>query len=392
MMDTKRYKVLWLDDEYNREELDHIPRKAKKAGIDLIGFSSATEGVEELERRHAQYDAVILDGLFFEEEGSSGDAVDEAALIAVKNALVALTARTGEVLPEFVLSGQPSILSESNSVLRVHKVPRVYDKNNDADFDALWADIKTAADNCLDTQIRHRYQRVFDVCTERYIGATAASELLSILRRENDEGFVQDASTQINAIRKIVEDLFRACHREGLVPDAFVQGSLKLNETCRFLGGMPQLGFQVRNGIVPRTVADLLDSTLTIAQPASHRLHVDEHVRLVHSPYLLYATVYMLLDVLLWFKIFVDERAQLEDDAPLFEAVLAGTVGASLYTGALERDGYGNYHCGEYSITPNQIMDRYVIGDMLAISIANENTSMRNRHLYPKFATRFNKA
>lgn len=384
MEPLKPLQVFWIDDQH--EEMLSFKVQAEQYGIILHPFTSAEEGLPVLGERLDFFDAVLFDALFFQrkDQVSGTEEVDGlSAAIATVNQL-----KHRKAFTPFILTGQERL--DTDKTFKA-SFGEFYSKRDPLDVLRLFKDIRFAAEAMEDTQIRHRYQRVFEICTERYIGATAACELLSILRRENDAGFIQEASTQINAIRKIVEDLFRACHREGLVPDAFVRGSLKLNETCRFLGGMPQLGFQVRNGIVPRTVADLLDSTLTIAQPASHRLHVDEHVGLVHSPYLLYATVYMLLDVLLWFKIFVDERVVHEDNAPLFEVVPTGTVGSSLYIGALERDGFGNYHCGEYSITPNQIKDRYELGDMLAISIADENTSTRNSHLYPKFAKRFNK-
>jgi len=99
----------------------------------------------------------------------------------------------------------------------------------------------------------------------------------------------------------------------------------------------------------------------------------------------------MLLDVLLWFKGFVDERSRGATEH-LFERVEQSTNGSVLFEGPIERDGSDNYHCGEYSITPNQVNGRYELGDVICITIAEENTSTRNMHLYPKFAKRFRKA
>lgn len=379
--------VFWIDDQHEEAPMVNFKVQAEQYGIILHPYTSAEEGLPALESRLDFFDAVLFDALFFQRKNQvSGteevDGLSEA--IAKVNQL-----KHRKAFTPFILTGQERL--DGDKTFRA-TFGEFYSKRDPEDVKRLFKDIRLAAEAMADTQIRHRYHRVFDVCTERYIGEAAASELMSILRRENDDAFIHDAATHINAIRKIVEDLFRACNREGLVPDAFVKCSLKLNETCRFLGGMPELGYQVRNGIVPRMVGELLDKTLSIAQPASHRLHVDVHMRSVRSPYLLYATVYMLMDVLLWFKDFTDGRVQHGDGEPLFDTVQAGAVGAALHTGPLERDGFGNYHCGEYSITPNQINGKHELGEMITITIAEQNNSPRNSHLYPKFAKRFHKA
>lgn len=387
MEPLKPLNVFWIDDQHEDAPMVNFKVQAEQYGVILHPYASAEEGLPVLAERLELFDAVLLDALFFQrkDQVSGTEEVDAlSTAIAKVNQL-----KHRKAFTPFILTGQESLNGDKTFKATFGEF---YSKDNPKDVQRLFKDIRRAAEAMADTQIRHRFHRVFGVCTDRYIGEAAAGELMSILRRENDEAFAQDAVTHINALRKIVEDLFRAGNREGLIPDAFVQGAVKLNETCRYLGGMPEMGYLVRKDVVPRVVGELLDKVLSIAQPASHRLHVDEHMRMVRSPYLLYATVYMLMDVLLWFKDFVADRAQHTDQAPLFESVQAGAVGAALHTGPLERDGFGNYHCGEYSITPNQINGRHELGEILAITIAEENTSPRNSHLYPKFAKRFRKA
>lgn len=336
MKDDKQYRVLWFDDEHDAEKLDHIPKKARKAGIELIGFASAAAGVDELDRHYAQYDAVIIDGLFFEEEGSSGDAVDEVALIVVKNALVALASRTGVVLPEFVLSGQPSILSEANSVLKAHKVPRVYDKNNDADFDALWSDIKLATDQRADTQIRHRYQRVFDVCTERYIGTGAAEHLLTILRNVNcdDSGLPDDL--YFNHLRKCLEWLFRAAAKQGLLHAKCIDAKGEVNLRCSslFMAGkeVHVLAVKCTKTHFPPLVADHVKYILDVTNAHSHtdsweqeqcKLQLENYRESIYSPYLLFGLTFMMMDVLLWYKHYADNNPDVATNQGLWEPLVA---------------------------------------------------------------------
>jgi cold shock CspA family protein len=318
MSDEMRYRVLWFDDDHAAEKLDHIPKKARKAGIDLVGYASAAAGEQELMTNHRKYDAVILDGLFFEEEGMSGDAVDESALVKVKNTLLALAAQTHDILPEFVLSGQPSVLSEANAVLKVHKVSKVYDKNSDEDIAKLWLDIKAAAADREATQIRHRYQRVFEICTERYIGDAAAEHLLTILRNVNGVDSELKDDLYFNHLRKCLEWLFRAANRQGLLHDECIaKGEVNLRCSSLFMAGkeVNVLGVKCAKAHFPPLIAEHVRYILDVTNAHSHtesweqeqaRMQLEQYRATVRSPYLLFSLTFMLLDVLLWYKQYAD--------------------------------------------------------------------------------------
>jgi len=379
--------VFWIDDQHEEQAMLSFKVQAEQYGIILHPYASAEEGLPMLEERLHLYDAVLFDALFFErkDQVSGTEEVDGlSTAIAKVNQL-----KHRKAFTPFILTGQPRLDGDKTFKATFGVF---YRKGDPKDVQRLFKDIRAAAEAMTDTQIRHRHQRVFDVCTPEYIGQTAGRELLGILRRENDDTFIEDAATHINSIRKIMEDLFRACHRVGLLPDTFVHGTIALNETGRFLSGIPERAYQVQNGIVPKMVGELIENILSVAQPASHRLHVDEHMARVRSPYLLYSTTYMLLDVLLWFKNFADERGAGTAVGPFFVKQEQANGAALLAEGPIERDAFGNYHCGQYSITPIQLNGRYKLGDVIAITIAENNTSTRNMHLYPKFAKRFRKA
>ena len=69
--------------------------------------------------------------------------------------------------------------------------------------------------------MRHSYKRVFDVCTENYIGEYAGQDLLNLLK-VNDE---TNIDSHFNTIRKIVEDLFTAFSKFRLLPIEFITPS-----------------------------------------------------------------------------------------------------------------------------------------------------------------------
>lgn len=376
----KTYKVLWFDDEY--ESLDGIWREARDADIELDGVSSAEEGIDKLENNYDAYDAVLVDGLFHSKKGMSGKGYNPVAAGEVGRKLSALEVSKGHI-PTFLLSGQPDFRDNENGIIQTLGYDRCYDKNEN--LDELWKNLKKEADDRLDTQIRRRFQSVFEVCT-KHIGGTSATDLLGMWKLLDASGDYKETKKFFGAIRQIMEGLFTACNRIGLVPNAFMPASAALNETGRFLGGQREVrGYGLEPDVVPRVVGDLIDAILKMTQRGSHRnAGVDEHLAIVQSPYLLQGVAYMLMDVLLWFQVFKDAT----HTGPFFKEV--ESTAPVIHTGPIERDENGNCHCGEYSIAPTY-MKGYEVGDTIRIMGAVKNEYSHTCNLYPQFAKRFHK-
>ncbi|WP_282773597.1 hypothetical protein [Phaeodactylibacter xiamenensis] len=302
-MEEPLYNVLWIDDEH--ETLTSTKGRAKRNGINLIPFKSFSSGISELERNYPQYDGVLLDAKFFENEDDEPGTEDTFVSFRAKERILQLP-KTFEI---FVLTGQAEAYED-----RTFKkaFTRVYEKGKDEDVTQLFKDIKSAAKNHIDTQLRHEYKRVFEVCTVRYIGEYAGQDILKLLK-VNDESNID---LHFNAIRKIVEDLFIAFHKFGLLPLEFVSPGVSLNESSKFLqgkrgNGLPfiEKGYQnLEETHLPSQIAYYLKSILSVAQAGSHRSSIDEHVREVRTPYLFKSVFFQLLDVIAWFKIYVDSN------------------------------------------------------------------------------------
>ncbi len=73
MTQTKmmKYRVLWFDDKF--KELEIIKEGALLESILLIGYDNAADGIKELESNISLYDAVLIDGLFYERSGQNDD-------------------------------------------------------------------------------------------------------------------------------------------------------------------------------------------------------------------------------------------------------------------------------------------------------------------------------
>lgn len=301
------YNILWIDDQHLT--LAGTKGRAKRHGINLIAFKSLNGGMSELERNYPFYDGVLLDAKFFENEDETEGSEDTVNVHRAKEQLLQLKKK----FEVFVLTGQAEAYDDKTFKKAFTKV---YKKGSDDEIDRLFADIKEAAASQEDTQLRLSYKRVFDVCTEKYIGEYAGQDILNLLKVE-DESNIED---YFNSIRKIIEDLFFAFHKFNLLPDEFVKPNLAINQSSIFLAGLEQN--DRADGIykqhrhleethLPTQISHYLRSILAVTQSGSHRSHIDDHVRAVKTPFLLKSVFYQLLDVIVWFKMYVDSNPKI---------------------------------------------------------------------------------
>ena len=297
------YNILWIDDEH--ETLTGTKGRAKRNGINLIPFKSLNSGMNELERNFPFYDGVLLDAKFFENEDDVKGTEDTYNVHRAKERLLQLKKK----FEVFVLTGQAEAYEDKTFKKAFTKV---YKKGSDEEIDRLFSDIKVAAATQEDTQIRHSYKRVFDVCNEKYIGELAGQDILNLLK-VNDETNIDN---HFNAIRKVVEDLFIAFNKFNLLPAEFVNPGVALNESSKFLAGkgsdgslFSEKGYQhLEETHLPKQIAFYLRSILSVTQAGSHRSDIDLHVKTIKTPYLLKSVFFQLLDVIAWFKMYVDSN------------------------------------------------------------------------------------
>lgn len=297
------YNILWIDDEH--ETLTGTKGRAKRNGINLIPFKSLNSGMDELSRNDSYYDGVLLDAKFFENEDDVKGTEDTYNVHRAKERLLQLKKK----FEVFVLTGQAEAYEDKTFK---KAFTRVYKKGSDEEIDRLFADIKEAAAIQEDTQIRHSYKRVFEVCNEKYIGEFAGQDILNLIK-VNDES---NLDNNFNAIRKVVEDLFVAFHKFNLLPVEFVIPGIALNESSRFLAGkgsdgslFSEKGYQhLEETHLPKQIAFYLRSILSVTQAGSHRSEIDLHVKTIKTPFLFKSVIFQLMDLLAWFKMYVDSN------------------------------------------------------------------------------------
>uniref|UniRef100_UPI00404743A5 hypothetical protein n=1 Tax=Algoriphagus sp. TaxID=1872435 RepID=UPI00404743A5 len=303
------YNILWIDDEH--EMLAPTKGRAKRNGINLIPFKSLNGGMSELERNYPFYDGVLLDAKFFENEDDVKGAEDTYNVHRANERLLQLKKK----FEVFVFTGQAEAYADKTFK---KAFPKVYKKGSDEETDRLFVDIKKAAISQEDTQLRHLYKRVFDVCSEKYVGEYAGQDILNLLKVQDESNI----DNHFNAIRKIIEDLFSAFHKFNLLPTEFVTPNVALNQSSIFLAGQEQNDktdprykqhCHLEETHLPVQIVYYLKNILAVTQSGSHRSYIDHHVQLVKTPFLLRSVFFQLLDVLVWFRIYVDSNPKTQN-------------------------------------------------------------------------------
>lgn len=310
---TQKINVLWIDDEHLTESSQLFVELANSEGIILNGYDSFEGGFEALEKDPSNFDAVLLDAMFFEARGQQKGSADLKGLGKAVARLNQLSSNYD--LPFFILSGQTKL--EKNDVFE-ETYGRHFRKGDDNDINLLFEAIRDAVDAKEDRRIQYLFPRVYEICSDQFLKRDSWQHLAPILKSITRQDPSFDHSLYFNQLRIILEHLFRLCHRRGLLPDACIdKGKVILQGSSMTLSGkaVPKLGIQERAAVFPEIVSVAVRRILEYCNEASHSdangagKQLEEFRRTVRSPYLLYSLTFDLMDVLLWLKDFLDHKA-----------------------------------------------------------------------------------
>lgn len=297
----RTYKVIWFDDEHER--FQPIKDEAKLEDVQLIGYSNSKEGTPELRNNYKDYDAVILDGLFFKEEGQKGTDIDQTAFGEVAKVLTELKAK-GIVLPWFIYSGQPSFVKDKNDLLEVLKDKtfangKVFDKSKDQDFKELLAEIKKAADSNPERIIKINNPEIFSIFEEGILTDEVESQLMSLFKKPfyNDRAELKAILTNI---RSVQESVFLKLEGINILPK-----NLTFINKVKHLSGNKNAA----NGWNPTTneyqtseIENLQKWIYLTCGTYIHHLEQAHYTGSVISNYAVQSMFSGLLELLLWFK------------------------------------------------------------------------------------------
>lgn len=282
-----KYNVLWLDDQYDSDELQEIADKAyDNYSIKLVGFKSGEEGIyeiEKFERKEVHYDAILFDARFFEKKGASAGSEDVKGLKAVTKKLDQLEGK-GILIPRFILSGKTTL---SKDEIFIDTYGEFYSKHKQEDINKLFEDICKAADEKEETIIRVKYKDVLATCSAAFIGAKNEGAVVKILLGYEKGDFANP--DYFNQVRKIMEDVFEYCKKKSLFP----LHKTSMNERSRHIHSDNNYPIHIRRSI---------HSVVDICQEGSHKTAIDGMVVKGEAPYLVSSTIMNLMNVLVWIK------------------------------------------------------------------------------------------
>lgn len=307
----RKYTVLLIDDLW--EEQQAFLTHAEQENIIITPFKTSKDGMDAFEEKLDIWDAVILDATVFLE--SEDEVASTRGMSASIRRITELSSE--RYVPYFVYTDQPDLL---NNPLFGDMLEGKKYYNKVKDLSALLRDIKSMADKLPESQIRHKYADVFEAFSEEWIGDVGEEELLEILLSMEEKVPTLNPKTYFTQLRRILESMFRAANRIGLVHDKCIRnGNVNLADCSLFLTGKPLSRVRIKCAVshFPPTIADNVRYLLTITNEASHTseenppegktMEISEEE--MNTPYLLYGLTFIVCDVLVWYRQYADKNA-----------------------------------------------------------------------------------
>lgn len=382
------YRVLWVDDQHKDAGMIQFVIEAKNNGLILESYSSFEEGFDALERKIEHFDAILLDGLFFEKKGQESGTEDESGIgmaIAKINEL-----KSRKIFPWFVLSGKDKFTKGENSLLKANKA-NCFDKTNPTDVVKLFEEMKTAARQQPEAQLKDRYHELLEICSDKIIGQAHFSRLFKLVKYVENGTKVEGGEDVLNAVRKIVEGLFNVLAQKQIIPNELVGEKGWINGSSLFLSDKHN-DYVIQTEIIPPLVAFNIHRLLDIIQDGSHaygelKYKVDKYMRDSQSDYFFRSTVFLSFDLLIWFKQFIENNTDKDTNKARWSKKNNVLI-QEIFTGELRQDSEGNYYVGSYLLPYNKVKDVYLIGTSFKITSSIINTKTKP-NLYPNFAVSF---
>lgn len=274
-----KYRILWIDDKWEDmisfKEVCELPEN----GFEVVTSTNAEEGMEKFEKHLEEWSGVILDAKVFKSPASQVDKLDGLTYSIKKIHELAHI----RYVPYYIFTGQPDLAS-GTAFAEEHE-GQYYEK--DKDEDRLIQDIKKNADVMYETQIRHKYQIVFDTWPE------SEHDLMRILKAlENEEW---QNNSLLNDIRKIMSDVVSRLYERGFCSVKHDGSNLA---ACSYA-----LGQRYMEELIPVHVQRCIHSLVEVTNPGSHRTEIDSDVASGKAPYLIRTLIYEMLNVLCWGKV-----------------------------------------------------------------------------------------
>tara|TARA_B110000240_G_scaffold174806_1_gene201530 strand:- start:1571 stop:2737 length:1167 start_codon:yes stop_codon:yes gene_type:complete len=363
--------VLWLDDEYNDPEMEQFAIEAANEGFYLEGYRSGEKGFSVLEKNLRRFDLILLDGLFYEKEEQEKGTEDEKGIGYAIEKIQSLKHK--KKFPWFVLSGKDKFTKEDNSLLKAFKA-KCYDKTNPKDVVKLYEDMMEAAKSQTDFQNKVKYEKLLEICLDDLLGADNYSRLFELIKLIESNSNIK-GEYMLTAIRQIIEGLFETLGKFQILPNEMIGTKGWINRSSLFLAGKHN-DYDYKDEIVPSLISFNIYKLLEISQDGTHAysgldLNVDRYIKNSQSDYFIRSNIYLLFDILLWFKEHIKNNQDVELNKKKWNLIKEDGDWISGKVTKIE-NGYGtftpDYQKKNISIPPNMVSDNNInINDVISV-------------------------
>lgn len=386
---SKKYNILWIDDEWDK--MPTFKQECEELyNLVLVPFRTRKAGMQALEDNLEKWQAVLLDAKMFDE--SENEQASLAGLGKAKAHLDRLSVK--KAIPYFISTGQPDLLDDDNFKALFGNY---YTKAKDDE--KLMADILQAILNAESSQIKAIYSNIFasseTLGISEYIDSIILDILLPLHYTEKQSSF--KPIHHYNQLRQLVEYLFRACHKVGLIPDQCIpNGIVNLNQCSIYLAGKNAEKAGVRYGepgerVIPEYIEAIIRSVLDFGNVHSHTVELDAEdtikieniLRSSQSKYLIFGLTLQLCEAITWFAKYISVHDDKEVNLLYCQGLIKDDDKAK-YEGKIcvpEQDENGVWHCEECLV----ILSHWESGRMKLKEIS-DNTNKRTNGKYPYFA------
>ena len=388
---SKKYNILWIDDEWDK--MPTFKQECEELyNLVLVPFRTRKAGMQALEDNLEKWQAVLLDAKMFDE--SENEQASLTGLGKAKAHLDRLSVK--KAIPYFISTGQPDLLDDDNFKALFGNY---YTKAKDDE--KLMADILQAILNAESSQIKAIYSNVFasseTLDISEYIDSILLDILLPLHYTEKQSSF--KPIHHYNQLRQLVEYLFRACHRVGLVPDQCIpNGIVNLNQCSMYLAGKNAEKAGVRYGepgerIIPDYIEAIIRAVLDFGNVHSHTVELDAEdtvkieniLRSSQSKYLIFGLTLQLCEAITWFTKYISEHDDKEVNLLHCQSLITDEK-TEIYEGKdfiVEQDEKNNFHCGQCRLSYTAAQDYK--GKMVTLYEVKNNDA-KSKDNYPYFA------
>ncbi len=340
MKNYELMQVLWVEDD--KSIIETYIERAEDFGLQLIPYCCWDDAKEVLESDYDRWSAIILDAKCKHHRDSADNAV--RFLSEALSDISELAANKGRTIPWYVLTGgDTGEVSDSINDKRLKWDKDWTDSTNkkyyskSMDTEMLYNRIKYHAQESPRLQIQKMYRNVFEAIEECKIDDEAYNALEDLLVPIHFQGEINasDYNDKFKKARIVLEYVFRSMIENGMLPDW--GNNMNTRWSSCILAGKQAVKYvkdgddiivvESKEAVLPaalnhvvRAMVNILPADVHSKSGDPNAVNIPDYIKSVDgSTYLLNSFALQLCDLILWYRNFLQDHSDKEQNASKWE-------------------------------------------------------------------------